>query len=169
MAGGLTVADSSGMEAMSPTHQPVHHLARHVRHMAADLLSDMPELHDELMCLVWGPRFDREHALGLIARRPQASVHAASAMLAAADAFDAMQTTSQRRVRELIRKHRALATTSAPDTSRSGAELAGAQVQFATAARAAAGMVEPAGLLASRPASHGRTRREARPVAQAAM
>lgn len=152
---------------MSPTHQPVHRLARQVSHVAADLLSDLPELHDELMCLVWGPRFDREHALGLIARRPQASMHAASAMLAAADAFDAMQAISQRRVRELIRKHRALATSSALTTARNGAEPV--QARSATAARAVAGVVKPAGLMPRQSANRGQSRCEARPLAQAPM
>ena len=168
MVGGLIVADATWIEAaMSPTHQPVHHLARQVRHVAADLLADLPELHDELMCLVWGPRFDREHALGLIARRPQASVCSASAMLAAADAFDAMQTASQRRVRELIRKHRALSTASALAMSRDDAELLGVRALSATAAPAAAGVVEPACLLARWPASREQSRCEARPLAQA--
>lgn len=168
MAGGLIVADATWIKAaMSPTHQPVHQLARQVRHVAADLLADLPELHDELMCLVWGPRFDREHALGLIARRPQASVRAASVMLAAADAFDAMQTVSQRRVRELIRKHRALSSASAWASSHDDAESGGVRALSATAAPVAAGSVEPAGLLARWPASRGQSRCEARPWAQA--
>ena len=47
---------------MSPTLEPIHRLAQGVRVHGPALLSGMPEPHDELMSLVWGPRFDREHA-----------------------------------------------------------------------------------------------------------
>ena len=55
---------------MSPTLEPIHRLAQGVRVHGPALLSGMPEPHDELMSLVWGPRFDREHAMGLVARQP---------------------------------------------------------------------------------------------------
>ena len=55
---------------MSPTLEPIHRLAQGVRKHGPALLAGMPDPHDELMSLVWGPRFDREHALGLVARQP---------------------------------------------------------------------------------------------------
>ena len=60
---------------MSPTLEPIHRLAQGVRVHGPALLSGMPEPHDELMSLVWGPRFDREHAMGLVARQPSVAAH----------------------------------------------------------------------------------------------
>ena len=68
----------------------------------------MPDPHDELMSLVWGPRFDREHALGLVARQPETAAHTLPALLAAADHFDALHAGAQGRLRRLIVRHRAL-------------------------------------------------------------
>lgn len=93
---------------MSPTLEPIHHLAEQLRAHGPALLAGMPEPHDELMSLVWGPRFDREHALGLLVRQPAHASQALPAVLAAADAFDALHIPVQRRVRDLIRRHRAL-------------------------------------------------------------
>ena len=99
---------------MSPSLQPIHQLATQLREHGPVLLAGMPEPHDELMSLVWGPRFDREHALGLVARQPvQAALAALPALLAAADAFDALHIPAQRRLRDLIRRHRALCAVSA--------------------------------------------------------
>lgn len=93
---------------MSPLLQPIHQLAGQLRQHGPALLGGMPEPHDELMSLVWGPRFDREHALGLMARQPGSAIGALPALLAAADAFDALHIPVQRRLRDLIRRHRAL-------------------------------------------------------------
>ena len=62
---------------MTTAHEPLHSLARDLRAHGPVLLAGMPQPHDELLALVWGPRFDREHALGLVARQP---AHAALAM-----------------------------------------------------------------------------------------
>ena len=67
--------------------------------------SDAP--HDELLALVWGPRFDREHALGLVARQPAHTALALPALLQAADRFDALHASAQRRLRQMILRHRA--------------------------------------------------------------
>ncbi|MDP3226613.1 MAG: hypothetical protein Q8N13_01395 [Acidovorax sp.] len=93
---------------MSPTLAPIHQLAQGVRAHGPALLAGMDEPHDELMSLVWGPRFDREHALGLLARQPQAAAHTLPALLAAADHFDALHAPAQGRLRRLIVRHRAL-------------------------------------------------------------
>lgn len=93
---------------MSPVLEPIHHLAGQWRALGPALLAGMPEPHDELMSLVWGHRFDREHALGLLARQPASAGQTLPAVLAAADAFDALHVPGQRRLRDLIRRHRAL-------------------------------------------------------------
>ncbi|WP_462390066.1 hypothetical protein [Acidovorax sp. Q11] len=93
---------------MSPTLEPIHRLAQGVRTHGPALLAGMPDPHDELMSLVWGPRFDREHALGLVARQPEVAAHTLPALLAAADHFDALHAGAQGRLRRLIVRHRAL-------------------------------------------------------------
>lgn len=87
---------------------PLGPLMREVRMHGPILLSGVPEPHDELMSLVWGPRFDREHALGLVARQPAVAALALPGLLAAADAFDALHMEAKQRLRELIRRHRTL-------------------------------------------------------------
>ena len=69
--------------------------------MAPRLVAHAPEPHAELLALVWGPRFDRDHAQAL----------AASAGLAlqplelAAREFDALPGAAQQRWRTLILRH----------------------------------------------------------------
>ena len=57
--------------AMTTPHEPLHRLARDLRVHGPVLLAGMPAPHDELLTLVWGPRFDREHALGLVHVSPR--------------------------------------------------------------------------------------------------
>ena len=99
---------------MSPTLEPIHRLAQGVRVHGPALLSGIPEPHDELMSLVWGPRFDREHAMGLVARQPALAAHTLPALLAAADHFDALHAGAQGRLRRLIVRHRALCAVGVP-------------------------------------------------------
>ncbi|WP_439517096.1 hypothetical protein [Hydrogenophaga sp.] len=94
---------------MSPALQPI---GQPLRDHGPALLADVEDPHDELLTLVWGPRFDREHALGLWARlsrrRPVEAVHTLPALLSVADRFDGMDTRAQQRLRRLILRHRAL-------------------------------------------------------------
>jgi hypothetical protein len=96
---------------MSPTLAPVHHLAQQVRAFGTTLLATTSAPHAELMAMVWGPRFDRAHALGLWAGLPQqqtsAALPALQALLSAADSFDALAASEQHRLRLLILRHRA--------------------------------------------------------------
>ena len=92
---------------MTATHEPLHRLARDLRTYGPVLLAGMPAPHDELLTLVWGPRFDREHALGLVARQPAHTALALPALLQAADRFDALHASAQRRLRQMILRHRA--------------------------------------------------------------
>lgn len=93
--------------AMTTTHEPLHSLARDLRAHGPVLLAGMPQPHDELLALVWGPRFDREHALGLVARQPAHAALTLPALLQAADRFDALHAPAQRRLRQMILRHRA--------------------------------------------------------------
>lgn len=94
---------------MSPALQAI---GQPLRDHGPALLADVDDPHDELLALVWGPRFDREHALGLWARfsrrRPAEAVHTLPALLSVADRFDGMGTEAQQRLRRLIQRHRAL-------------------------------------------------------------
>ncbi|MCW5652590.1 MAG: hypothetical protein KIT53_02480 [Hydrogenophaga sp.] len=87
-------------------------IGRPLREHGPALLAQADDPHDELLALVWGPRFDREHALGLWARlsrrQPAAAVLTLPAILSVADRFDALDRASQQRLRRLILRHRAL-------------------------------------------------------------
>lgn len=95
--------------------QPLRQLTRQMRVHGPALLSGAPEPHDELMSLIWGPRFDREHALGLIARQPAIAAAVLPWLVSAADTFDALHFPAQRRLRELVCRHRALSAASPVD------------------------------------------------------
>ncbi len=94
---------------MSPVLQPI---AQRLRDHGPALLAEVDDPHDELLALVWGPRFDREHALGLWARlsrrQPIEAVLTLPAILAVADRFDGLDRRAQQQLRRLIVKHRAL-------------------------------------------------------------
>jgi hypothetical protein len=93
---------------MSPALAPVHHLAQQVRAYGPTLLAAASDPHAELLTMVWGPRFDREHAMGLWARLPQQQAAATlQALLSTADRFDTLATPTQQRLRQLILRHRA--------------------------------------------------------------
>lgn len=92
---------------MTAPHEPLHRLACDLRAHGPALLAGMPRPHDELLTLVWGPRFDREHALGLVARQPQQAARTLPALMQAADCFDALHFHAQRRLRQMILRHRA--------------------------------------------------------------
>ena len=70
-------------------------LASVLRHLALDTAEDP---RSEVQALIWGPRFDREHALGLLAALPPG---AAQALVATADRYDALSTRQQQRLRRL--------------------------------------------------------------------
>jgi hypothetical protein len=94
---------------MSPVLQPI---AQRLRDHGPALLAGVDDPHDELLALVWGPRFDREHALGLWARlsrrQPTEALPALPAILSVADRFDGLDRGAQQRLRRLIVRHRTL-------------------------------------------------------------
>jgi hypothetical protein len=95
--GGGTVAD--GRAAL----REVHALARCLKAAAAR----HAEPQAELMALMWGPRFDRRHAMELLAHHPQCSAlppqTVAAWLAAAADRFDALPASAQARWRMQVR------------------------------------------------------------------
>ena len=116
---------------MSPLMQPLRQLTQELRQHGPALLAGVAQPHDELMSLVWGPRFDREHALGLLARQPAMAMPALPALLASADAFDALHRVAQQRLRELIRRHRAMSAPLAADDDEHSPGEHGAAVRSA--------------------------------------
>lgn len=59
----------------------------------------------EVLALVWGPRFDREHARELLAPHAQDQAELTHALAQAADTFDGLTPPRQQRLRQLIRQH----------------------------------------------------------------
>lgn len=56
----------------------------------------------DLLALVWGPRFDREEAVALLARQPSVVPGVLAAWMAAADRFDALPAARQQRLRQRL-------------------------------------------------------------------
>ena len=92
---------------MSPVLEAI---GRPLRDHGPRLLAGLDQPHDELLVLVWGPRFDREHALALWARfshcHPDEAGLTLPAILTAADRFDGLDAAGQQRLRRLIQRHR---------------------------------------------------------------
>jgi hypothetical protein len=58
----------------------------------------------ELQALVWGPRFDREHALALLARLPQVEGPWLQALNAFGERYDALPPAGQRALRQGLQR-----------------------------------------------------------------
>ncbi len=69
------------------------------------LLASSHEPAAELLALVWGPRFDREHARTLAQSVAQDRPALHDALAQAADDFDRLPARRQQRLRQLIRHH----------------------------------------------------------------
>jgi hypothetical protein len=97
---------------MSPALEPLRQLVQQGRAQARALLAGIEDPHTELLALVWGPRFDRQPAMGLWARlsqkRPVEALPLLPALLGAADRFDDLDMPRQHRLRRLILRHRAM-------------------------------------------------------------
>ncbi len=93
------------MAAMSPL--ALREWAQPVRIYGPSLLGETPDPHAELLALVWGPRFDREHAHVLIDQQPSAQAGLFKTVMEVADRFDHLAGAQQQRVRQLILRHRA--------------------------------------------------------------
>lgn len=74
------------------------------------LLAGLDDPHAELLALVWGPCFDRQHAHGLLARQGSAAPAVVQAVMEVANNFDHLCRQQQQRLRQLILRHRAEVT-----------------------------------------------------------
>jgi hypothetical protein len=63
------------------------------------------EPHAEWLAMVWGPRFDRLHALRWLAQLPASTQVEVRLLLRAADHFDGLAPSEQGRLRRLIQRH----------------------------------------------------------------
>jgi hypothetical protein len=77
-----------------------------LRAYGAVVFEGYEEPHAEVLALVWGPRFDREHALRLLERRPGYVPQVLHDVQKAADLFDRLAEAERQRVRSLILRHR---------------------------------------------------------------
>jgi hypothetical protein len=69
------------------------------------LLASTTEPAAELLALVWGPRFDREHGRYLVQSVAQNRPALDHALAQAADTFDRLPAPRQQRLRQLLRHH----------------------------------------------------------------
>jgi hypothetical protein len=76
-----------------------------VRTHGRALLAASDEPHAELLALVWGPQFDREHARALLATLPQAVPAVIQTVEQVALRFDGLPAGEQQRLRRLILRH----------------------------------------------------------------
>jgi hypothetical protein len=83
-------------------------VADHLWSRMGQLVRSAQDPHAELLALVWGSRFDREHAHGLMHTGITSADDGAAALLAtAANNFDQLAPQGQQRLRRLIVRHRA--------------------------------------------------------------
>ncbi len=73
-----------------------------VRAHGAALLARSDEPAAELLAMVWGPRFDREHARQLAQATAHDPLAWERALRQAADSFDGLPPPRQQRLRQLI-------------------------------------------------------------------
>ncbi len=78
-----------------------------VGHLAAD-----PQ--DELLAMLWGPRFDREQALSLLARWPRTATTALHVVRQAADRWDALPAYRQAWLRRRLVENASMSAAECP-------------------------------------------------------
>lgn len=97
--------------AVEPADPAWRELVREGKAHGAVLLSGADDPHAEWLAMIWGPRFDREHALDwwarLSRRRPADAIPVLPVLLWAADRFDGLPAAAQHRLRRLLVRHRA--------------------------------------------------------------
>jgi hypothetical protein len=93
----------------------VHAIVQQVRSVAPTLLSTTHDPHADLLTLIWGPQFDRQHAMHLWARlsqrQPAQAMPLLTVLLHVGEGFDRLERRSQQRLRRLILRHRAQGAT----------------------------------------------------------
>jgi len=85
----------------------LHEWAQPVRVYGQSLLGEAQDPHAELLALVWGPRFDRQHAHALLDHQLAPQPDLIRTVMDAADRFDRLGGAQQQRVRQLILRHQA--------------------------------------------------------------
>lgn len=99
MDGGTTAeAGGQAMGILSP-------LFSSMRTHGRLLLARADDPTAELMAMVWGPRFDREHAQNLVQSLALRHTDLDRAVAQAADTFDRLPARRQQRLRQVIRRH----------------------------------------------------------------
>ncbi len=83
---------------------PVALLFDGARRVGSRLVAGSSEPSAELLALVWGSRFDREHASSLMRRAAGLQPDAVATVMRAADSFDGLPHARQQRIRGLIAK-----------------------------------------------------------------
>ena len=100
---------------MQTRHATVHAFVQKVRAVAPALLSATRDPHADLLTLIWGPQFDRQHAMHLWARlsqrQPAQAMPLLTVLLHVGEGFDRLDRGSQQRLRRLILRHRARGAT----------------------------------------------------------
>ncbi|MGQ0712071.1 MAG: hypothetical protein ACT4NV_20255 [Rhodoferax sp.] len=96
------VPGAPGLAARAPRWAD---LAQALRTLGVPWLQAQEQPHAELLALVWGPHFDREHARQLLAQTAAPGL-SDEALEQAARCFDALQPQRQQRLRRwLLRQH----------------------------------------------------------------
>lgn len=76
-----------------------------IRAYGSVLLAPTTEPQAEMLALVWGPRFDREHGRQLAQSVVQNRLAVDHALAQAADTFDQLPALRQQRLRQALRNH----------------------------------------------------------------
>lgn len=104
----------------TPPARTVKVLMQLCRRHVAEWLGPQPDPHGELLTLVWGPRFDRQHARALLVQAgttgavSTALAPARFALWQAGLLFDQLPAAAQDRVRALIVRHQSLSPWATP-------------------------------------------------------
>ncbi|MDP2416448.1 MAG: hypothetical protein U1D36_09845 [Hydrogenophaga sp.] len=100
---------------MHTRHASVRAIVQQVQAVAPALLSATRDPHADLLTLIWGPQFDRQHAMNLWARlsqrQPAQAMPLLTVLLHVGEDFDRMDRGAQHWLRRLVLRHRARGAT----------------------------------------------------------
>lgn len=99
------MAGGAAAEGGVPTMGILSPLFSGMRTHGNQLLARADDPAAELMALVWGPRFDREHARDLVQSLATHHTELNHVVAQVADAFDRLPPSRQQRLRQMIRCH----------------------------------------------------------------
>lgn len=99
------MAGGAAAEAGEPAMGTLSPLFSGMRIHGHQLLAHADDPAAELMALVWGPRFDREHARDLAQTLSLRHTDLDRVVAQAADTFDRLPARRQQRLRQAIRHH----------------------------------------------------------------